>query len=411
MSRLLIILLLSLTLAACDEEKKEEAGPVCPPPPPAVAPVCPEVPPPEEKPALKLSPAQFADLPGWGDDRLLDALPALLRSCQRLLAQADGLPVGPKGLAGTVKDWRGPCEGLLQMPADDTVLRPYLESWFLPYQASDRGEPSGKFTGYYEVEVKGALSPQGNFLWPLYGPPSDLIRIKLGRFRADLEGETLFGRLEGQELIPYHDRAAIDEAHVLSGQGLELIWLDDYVELFFLQVQGSGVVQLPDGKRVRVGFAASNGLPFTAIGRLLKERGELTGGDLSAQGVKAWLRANPEKAWPLMKENARYIFFRMIEGEGPIGAEGLPLSPGRSLAVDPAFLPLGVPLFLSTTEPGGGPALNRLVVAQDTGAAIKGPVRGDLFWGTGEAALEKAGRMNETGRYWLLLPSTVQVPQ
>jgi membrane-bound lytic murein transglycosylase A len=420
--RWLLLLVLTLGLAACGEEEKAEQESPAPAPAPAAAPAPTPQPAPapqvasapdcrcEEQaaaPALELTPASFAALPGWADDDLAQALPALLASCRALLAEPAEAPVGPRALAGTAADWRAPCQGLAGIAADSTVLRPFLESWFRPFLASDRGQAVGLFTGYYEPEVAGSLTRAGDYLWPLYAPPADLLRVRLGRFRADLEGESLYGRLEGKELVPYHDRATIDEAHVLAGQGLELLWLRDYVELFFLQVQGSGIVAFPDGSRRRVGFAAANGLPFTAIGRLLKESGKLAPGEATAQGVMAWLRAHPAEAWEMMQQNRRYIFFRMLEGEGPLGAQGVALTPGRSLAVDPALLPLGAPFWLDTTMPGGGQPLRRLVVAQDSGAAIKGAVRGDLFWGAGEPALAEAGRMQQKGRYWLLLPAAV----
>lgn len=376
---------------------------------------CPDETPDAAAPSLGLTPARFAELPGWGEDALEQALPALVASCRALLAQPDEAPVGPRigdrPLAGTVADWREPCGGLAEIPADAVVLRTYLESWFRPFLAADASKPAegttGLFTGYYEPEVEGALARGGDYVWPLYAPPEDLLRVRLGRFRADLEGQTLFGRLEGQEVVPYHDRAAIDEGHVLAGRGLEIAWLKDYVQLFFLQIQGSGRVLLPDGSRVRVGYAGNNGHGFTAIGRTLLDQGRLASGEATAQGIMAWLRAHPDEAWAVMKQNRRYIFFRRIEGPGPLGAQGVALTPGRSLAVDPAFLALGLPLWLDTTHPGGSEPLRRLVVAQDVGGAIKGPVRGDLFWGAGEAALADAGRMSQRGRYWLLLPAAV----
>jgi len=415
--RFLLIVLLALGLAACGEEETSEkpapAPTVTPAPGPgsadvASAPDCLCAPEPEPPaPALQLTPASFGDLPGWTEDDAALALPALLRSCKALLGQADAAEVGPASLAGTVADWRAPCAALEALPADAAAARAALETHFRPFLASDRGEAQGLFTGYYEPEVAGSLTNAGDYRWPLYAPPEDLLRVRLGRFRADLDGQSLFGRLEGKELVPYHDRAAIDEGRVLAGQGLELLWLDDYVALFFLQVQGSGIVRFPDGSRQRVGFAAANGLPFTAIGRLLRESGRLAPGEASAQGIMAWLRQHPDEAWSVMKQNRRYIFFRMIDGEGPIGSQGVALTAGRSLAVDPAFLPLGAPLWLDTTMPGSDSPLRRLVVAQDSGAAIKGPVRGDLFWGAGEAALAEAGRMQQKGRYWLLLPASV----
>jgi membrane-bound lytic murein transglycosylase A len=414
--RLLLVLALTALLVACGEEEKSEPTPTPAAPAAVPAPVaapqvataadcrCDEA---AANPALELTPAAFAALPGWTEDDLLAALPALLASCQALLGQPADAPVGPGAVAGTAADWREPCQALDEMPADGAVLGEFLESRFRPFLASDRGEALGLFTGYYEPEVAGSLTLAGDYRWPLYAPPADLLRVKLGRFRADLEGQTLYGRLDGQELVPYHDRAAIDDDRVLAGQGLELLWLRDYVELFFLQVQGSGIVVFPDGSRRRVGFAAANGLPFTAIGKLLKEAGKLAPGEATAQGVMAWLRQHPDEAWEVMQQNRRYIFFRLGDGEGPLGSQGVVLTPGRSLAVDPAFLPLGAPFWLETTMPGSDQPLQRLVVAQDSGAAIKGPVRGDLFFGAGEAALADAGRMQQKGRYWLLLPAAV----
>jgi membrane-bound lytic murein transglycosylase A len=403
--RWLLIVLLTLGLAACGDEEKAEQETPAPAPQVATAPdcLCDEKPP--AAPALQLAPATFAELPGWTGDDLAAALPALLASCKALLAQAPDATVGPQGLGGTVADWQAPCTAL--QGADAASLRSVLESAFRAFLASDRGETQGLFTGYYEPEVAGSLTRAGDYLWPLYAPPADLVRVRLGRFRADLEGQSLYGRLEGKELVPYHDRAAIDEGQVLAGQGLELLWLKDYVELFFLQVQGSGIVRFQDGSRQRVGFAAANGLPFTAVGKLLKDGGKLKPGEATAQGVMAWLRLHPEEGWTFMRQNRRYIFFRMVDGAGPLGSQGVALTPGRSLAVDPAFLPLGAPFWLDTTLPGSGQPLRRLVVAQDSGAAIKGPVRGDLFWGAGEAALAEAGAMQQKGRYWLLLPLSV----
>ena len=408
MRKTLLALLFLLPLPACDEAPKEKAET----PPAEVAPpaapdcICAE-PTPEPSPTRQLTAARFAELPGWGEDDLAGFSDALSRSCHALMKQEDTAPVGPQGLAGSVADWRPICGALQSLPSDAEVLRAFLESWFRPFLVSDQGKAEGLFTGYYEAEVRGSLTRSDAFPWPLYAPPDDLIRVKLGAFRADLEGQTLFGRVAGSDLVPYYSREEIDGQHKLSGRGLEVIWLADYVELFFLQIQGSGQVVLPDGQRQRVGFAASNGQPFTAIGKLLKESGQLPPDQLSAQGVMAWLSTHPAEAWALMKQNKRYIFFRLIEGDGPIGSQGVALTAGRSLAVDPSFLPLGAPLWLSTSWPGSDQPLNRLLVAQDTGAAITGVVRGDLFWGSGAEALAQAGHMKQQGRYWLLLPASV----
>lgn len=409
---------LLLALAACGESE-QKPPPVPSPGMPAPAQAecrCDE--PEAPKQALSLAPAAFSDLPGWGGDSAAEALPALLASCRALLGQPDDRGVGPQGIGGRVGDWRPACGALAALPAgDNAAVTRVLETWFRPFLARDSaksGEAAerGMITGYYEPLVRGSLTRQGSYTWPLYAPPSDLISIRLGRFRADLEGQTLFGRVEGGEMLPYHDRAAIDERHILAGRGLELVWLDDYVALYFLQVQGSGQVLLPDGRRLRAGYAANNGQSFTGAGKILRDAGKLGPGQSSAQGVMAWLRANPGEAWEVMKQNQRYIFFRLSEASGgPQGAQGVALTAGRSLAVDTRFLPLGAPLWLDTTWPAGsseaGQPLRRLMVAQDTGSAIQGPVRGDFFWGAGEEALAYAGGMQQQGRYWLLLPRTV----
>ena len=206
--------------------------------------------------------------------------------------------------------------------------------------------------------------------------------------------------------MPYYSRAKIN-AGALDGKAEVLLWADDPVDVFFLHVQGSGLAQLPGGATQRIGYAASNGRDFTAIGRELIASGELDGHAMSMQAIRDWLRAHPDRARAVMQRNARYIFFREIDSAGPVGAFGVALTPRRSLAVDPKALPLGAPVWLATTHPVRDEPLKRLMVAQDTGNAITGTVRGDFFWGHGEKALAKAGRMKEQGRYWLLLPKAV----
>jgi membrane-bound lytic murein transglycosylase A len=383
----------ALLLGAC---ASREASPPAQPPPVAAR--------------LTLTPVGFAELPSWTGDRLAEALPALRSSCAALGAQPDDRPVGPDALAGRVADWKPLCARLPGADAGDAVVQQFFEAWFLPLTVAGPDGPDGLFTGYYEPELGGSRRHSGKFAVPLYRRPGDLVSVDLGEFRADLKGETLAGRVVDGRLEPYFTRAEID-AGALADRELELLWLADPIDAFFLSVQGSGRVRLIEGGTTRVGFAGSNGHPFTAIGRRLVEQGELAREDVSMQAVRDWLRAHPSQAGTLMAENARYIFFREVEGAGPTGTQGVPLTPGRSLAVDAALLPLGVPLWLDTTWPAGTPAagqpLRRLMVAQDTGGAIKGAVRGDVFWGTGEAALAIAGPMKQRGRYFLLLPAAV----
>lgn len=379
-------------LAACEERsaKKDAEAPAAPEPPP-----------------IRLERADFDDLPGWSRDELIEALPALRRSCEKLRAAPAATPVGPDALAGTAADWQAPCAAIADLDGgDDAALRRRLEAHFRPFAVLGPEGATGLFTGYYEATLDGARFPGGDYQYPLYKRPDDLVTVDLRRFRADLPPERLMGRVAESRLVPYHTRREI-AAGALNGRNLELLWVDDPVDSFFLHVQGSGVVRFPDGQRQRVGYAASNGHAFTPIGRELRESGALDGADMSMQAIRDWLRENPGRARELMNSNARYIFFRRIDGPGPVGAQGVALTPGRSLAVDTDLLPLGAPMWLTTTYPGSGEPLRRLMVAQDAGAAIRGAVRGDFFWGQGEPALARAGRMKQTGRYWLLLPKSV----
>jgi len=369
---------------------------------------CEKKPPVELPDQLQLIPTTYDALPGWSEDTLSEVVPALTRSCALLLGQPDSRAVGPGGggLAGTAADWRQPCAAVGGLPAgDDAATRAALEAWFVPFKVMNNERDSGLFTGYYEAELRGALAPDGKYRVPLYGKPDDLISVDLSAFRADLSGK-VFGRVKDGRLVPYFTRAEIDGG-AIGGQQSVLLWSDDPVDVFFLHVQGSGQVTLPDGTVRRVGFAASNGREFYPIGRALLDEGKVSRDNASMQAMRDWLRANPVEAAEIMRRNARYIFFRWIDGDGPIGSQGVALTPGRSLAVDPAFLPLGVPIFLDTTWPGGERPLRRLLVAQDTGNAIKGPLRGDFFWGAGEPALAQAGRMKQSGKVYILLPKPV----
>jgi membrane-bound lytic murein transglycosylase A len=357
-----------------------------------------------------LRPVAFADLPGWAADDVGAAVPALIASCRQIMARPAEFRFGPGGLAGSVADWQAPCAevGLLRR-ANAAAVRGYLQKWFRPYAVAG-GAAQGTFTGYYEAELHGAMAPDARFNTPLYKPPADITAVDLGDFRPDLEGEVVVGRLVDGKLLPYYTRAEIDDG-ALAGRGLELLWVDDPVDAFFLQIQGSGRVILPDGRVLRVGYAGNNGYPFFGIARTLIDSGEVSRADASMQAVRDWLRSHPREARELMQRNRRYIFFKTIDGDGPLGALGVPLTALRSLAVDPAYIPLGVPLWLDTTWPAGAPEagqpMRRLMVAQDVGNAIKGAVRGDVYCGSGEAALAVAGGMTQPGRYYLLLPRTV----
>lgn len=366
---------------------------------------------PPKKEAVIFAATSFADLPGWTDDDLGAAMAAFRRSCAIFAAAPPAAPVGPQAIGGTAADWQRVCA---KAPAaDESAARQFFEQEFVPHLVAGAKGSEGLFTGYYEPELVGARSRSDQYSVPLYRRPADLVVVDLGDFRADLSGNNIAGRVVDGRLKPYATRADIDSG-ILAGQDLELLWLADPVDAFFLQVQGSGLIRLAEGGTTRVGFAAHNGHSFVSVGRILIDEGKLTKDRATAQSVAQWLKDHPAEAPALMARNPRFIFFREIEGDGPIGAQGAVLTAERSMAVDGAMLPLGAPFWIDTSWPAGtgkaGQALRRLMIAQDVGSAIKGAVRGDLFWGTGDRALEVAGRLKQPGRYFILMPKTVPVP-
>jgi membrane-bound lytic murein transglycosylase A len=297
-------------------------------------------------------------------------------------------------------------------PDDDAAAKQFFESAFTPYaMISSDGGDSGLVTGYYEPVIDGTKSRDPDHRYPIFGVPEDLIVVDLTTVNPDLRNMRLRGRLDGRRLIPYYSRAEIDS----RGGGFQapvIAWTADPVELFFLQIQGSGQVRLPDGVRLRIGFADQNGHPFRSMGRYLVERGEMSLDQASMQGIKAWAAANPHKLQDALNANPSYVFFRELPAqEGPSGALGVPLTAEYSLAVDRRFVPLGAPVYLATTYPLSDERLERLMAAHDTGGAIRGPIRADFFWGSGPDAGSLAGRMRQQGRMWLLWPRGEPLPR
>ena len=394
------VLIVLLGLASCQSQVPQ---PVVKPPPAPVA-VAPQAV--EEAHHLVLKPATFDDVPGWGQDHWSAAIPALLKSCDRLMILPPDNALGSDGVAGTVRDWLGPCGAARKLAVgDDKAARQFFESWFAPWMATDNSKPEGTFTGYYEPEVNGAKKRHKQFTVPLLGKPNDLVSVDLSRLRPDLAkqlgNDLLAGRVVAGRLEPYPNRQEI-ETGALGDKAQTLFWLDDPVAAHILHIQGSGRIRLEDGAMIRVAVAATNGQRFIGLGRILADHGKVEAGATMPQ-IRDWLKNNPVEAKTLMGENPRYIFYRIIEGDGPIGAQGVALTPERSMAVDTRYIPLGVPVWLDSVTASGAP-LRKLMMAQDTGAAIKGPVRGDVFWGTGEDAFQQAGRMKSAGKVWMLLP-------
>lgn len=381
------------TPSAALPETKPAPAASAPPAPAAVetpAEPTPSKTPPTAMPWLK--PAAFADLPGWQDDDPSAAWPALLNSCKGLKGQAA---------------WTKTCQAAGQIgPSDAERMRQFFETHFQPYQVQQaEGGNEGLITGYYEPLLRGSRSFGGNYIYPLYAAPDDLLVVDLSSLYPELKNLRLRGRLQGKRVVPYFSRAEI-EAGGGPARGKELLWVDDPIDLFFLQIQGSGRVQLENGETVRVGYADQNGHPYKSIGKWLVDQGELTLDKASMQGIKDWARRNPAKLATLLNTNPSYVFFRELPNNlsGPLGALGVPLSAERSVAIDPRAIPLGAPVWLATTRPNSPEPLNRLMLAQDTGGAIRGNVRADFFWGFGEAAGQLAGTMKQKGRIWVFLP-------
>ena len=305
-------------------------------------------------------------------------------------------------------EWTAVCAAGAALPPKGRaeIIRQYFRDNFDPFRVINADESdTGLVTGYYEPLLRGSRARTAIFKYPVYGQPQDLITVDLSDVYADLKFRRLRGRIVGNKLVPYFERSEIESSGTPL-KGLELAWVDDAVELFFLQIQGSGQILLPDGTRMRVGYADQNGHPFRSLGGALIRRGQIKAERASMQGIKDWARRNPAKIQQFMNINPSYVFFKELPGDlsGPIGTLGVPLTSERSIAVDQRVVPLGVPVFLSTTFPSSKTELNRLMVAQDTGGAINGAVRADFYWGFGDDAGAEAGKMKQLGRMWVLLP-------
>ncbi len=360
-----------------------------------------------------LTPVAFSALPGWQADHLSQAMPAFKLGCTRLAMSPPDQSLGGDGTAATLggqaADWGGVCAAARALPpGDDNAARAFVEQNLQAYAvAADTGATSGMITGYYEPEARGARTRGGEYQTPLLSRPTDLVQVDLGDFGEDLKGRSIGGRVQDGKLVPYFDRAQI-VGGALAGRRLDLLYLADPIDAFVMQIQGSGRVKLPNGRVVRMVYAAQNGRPYVPIGRLLAERGEIPVAQVTMQSIRAWLNAHPGEGAALMDENPSYVFFKeaanISPDEGPPGTLGVALTPGRSIAIDRKFIPLGAPVWIATTDPLDGSAWQRLMVAQDLGGAIRGPVRADIFFGWDADAENRAGRMRQQGSLYVLLP-------
>lgn len=360
---------------------------------------------------LALTKATFADLPGWADDKHAEALVSFLRSCEAIAKLPDAAPVGQDGHGGLARQWRAACAAAAKVKGDDAAARRMFEAHFQPFAAAGTKGPDGLFTGYFVQELRASRKRGGKYQYPLYARPKDLVMADLSLFIKDARGRRIWGRLDAKgELVPYPTYQEIRQG-ALDGRGLEFLYADDPVDVLFAHIQGSAKVRLDDGTATRIEFAGKNGRAFRGVGGVLKAMGAFqppaTG---TMQDIRAWFAANPTRFDEIADQSPSYVFFRESSRAGAVGSQMVVLTDRRSMAIDRAFIAFGTPLWLDTYAPlpGKGAAVwRRLLVAQDTGGAILGAVRGDIYWGEDATAADIAGRMGTKGRYWLLLPNGV----
>ncbi|MBK1781887.1 murein transglycosylase A [Advenella sp. WQ 585] len=356
----------------------------------------------------------WSDLPGWDQEQVDNLWLTLVNNCRGLMRPISGSLTIPA--RATPQAWQPVCKAVAEsgQPVrsnNAAFVKNFLETHLQPWKVSGVNGSSNTVTGYYEPVVRGSLSQGGQYQWPMYAPPADLLTIDLGGVYPELAGKRIRGKLVDNKVVPYDTREQINAS---ANKPPVIAWLDDPVEAFFLQIQGSGRVLLDNGETLRLAYADHNGRPYTSIGKWLADKGEIAISQASMQNIKAWAKANPGRVNEMLNANQAMVFFRpekvTDEAIGPKGAYGIPLIAQRSVAVDPVFVPLGSPLFLSTTQPGSNTPLRNVVFAQDTGAAIKGAARTDFFWGSGPEAGNLAGKMKQQGEVWILWPKQAGAP-
>lgn len=404
MNKIIYLLALSLFLSNCGQDENKESSNKNLPSlsvekEDSIAPL---------QPSIKLQPTPFSKLSNWYRDDLIKALPAIKSSCQQILKEKTTYMSNAE-LKVPTKAYQHACKKLLNSDISTSAeLRYFLDKVFTPYLVMDNNNPNGKFTAYYESSIEASRTQSAQYPYPIYGKPLDLIEVNIGDFDSRLPSYKIYGRLDKKQkrLVPYYTREEIEQS---SFRAPVILWAKDIVDLNIMQIQGSAVAKLDNGDRVRIGFAAHNGQPFTGIGNILLSQGLIDKSQASMGEIRKWLKQNPKQAQEQLRKNKRYVFHRIASTSAPVGAHNVPLTAQRSLAVDKQYIPLGTLLWLETTGPLKE-KIEQLVVAQDIGGAIKGIVRGDFYWGSGdEEVLAQAGRMNSTGKYYVLLPKSLEI--
>lgn len=357
---------------------------------------------PTEVRRFELRKSSFSALNGWQEEEIGSFSKALEGVCSVVIKKSQS-KIKSDYFEYSLEAYQKHCLNMAKLNGQE--LKEYIEKNFVPYAVMVNGSTEGKFTSYYEAELRASYTQGGKYQYPIYGKPSDLVEINLREFDSALPNQRLVGRVQNGKLVKYYTRKEVEEGKL---DAPVILWGDNPVDIYLMQIQGAAVATLPDGKQIRVGYADNNGHRFRGIGSILLEKGLIKSGEASMPKIKQWLNENGDSAKKNMLLNDRYIFHKIVKADGPIGAMGLPLVAGRSMAVDNSYLPLGSIMWLETTGPDRE-NINKLVMAEDVGGAIKGGIRGDYFWGHGEEALNCAGRMNSKGRYFILLPKNAEV--
>lgn len=371
-----------------------------------------EAPPPSHD-QLSLTRVKFSDLPGWSDDRHGEAVAAFLRSCEKLSALNDDDPVGYDGHGGHARSWRHACAAAIKLkPGDHAAAKAMFEAEFVPFAAAGKRGFEGKLTGYNVAEIHASRKRDGKFRFPMLSRPKDLVMIDLSKFENDSHGRRIWGRLDPSgDLVPYYTRQEIRKGAV-DRRGLEIMYVDDPVDLLFAQIEGSAKAKMDVGPDVWLEFAGKNGRAYRGVGGVLKRMGALAAlGSRTMQGIRAWFNANPTRFNEVVDHVQSYVFFAESPRPGAVGSQEVILTAERSMAIDRAFIAQSTPIWVETRAPipgqnNTGP-WTHLLIAQDTGSAIVGAVRGDIYWGDDAIAAERGGKMGGPGRYWLLLPKGV----
>lgn len=365
---------------------------------------------------VKLNSVPFSVLPGWKQEDLRPSFAVFQKSCKVFLKMNPDKPVGSELIPLTASAWFPACQVALQSNAPKTrqQIKKFFQTWFDVVEFHNGHPVEGLFTGYYMSALKGSLKKTDKFNIPLYGMPDDLIAAQLNLFDPDLKNKKIVGRVvDKHRLVPYYTRAEIDDG-AIKGKARVIAWLDSRIDRLFLEIQGSGVIELPDGSPLYVGYAAQNGAPYTAIAGVLIRKGVMTRDNASMQHIRRYLEAHPQEIRHVLNQNKSFVFFEISKTSDAFGSQGTTLTPGYSMAVDPTWVPMGTPLWLNTTRPANHSdqmlPFQRLMIAQDTGGAIRGAVRGDVYWGPGHRAESIAGRMKNPGKYWMLLPKQSIIP-